>query len=129
MIYVPDTHALVWYLTADKRLGKGARAALASVDNGSAHAIIPVMVLAEVMYLEEKGRVSFDLGKLIANLQGNANYSMASLTLEMVLVAKRLPEVPELFDRMIAATALANDAVLVTRDPVFDNLKAVKTVW
>lgn len=53
VIYVPDTHALVWYLTADRRLGKGARSALASVDNGSDHAIIPVVVLAEVMYLEE----------------------------------------------------------------------------
>ena len=29
MIFVPDTHALVWYVTADKRLGKRAQAALA----------------------------------------------------------------------------------------------------
>jgi PIN domain nuclease of toxin-antitoxin system len=129
MIYVVDTHALVWYLTADKRLGKGARSALASVDNGSDHAIIPVIVLAEVMYLEEKGRIKFDLNKLMANLQGNENYSIAPLTLDVVLAAKHLPEVPELFDRMIAATAIVNDAVLVTRDPVFDELKTVKTVW
>jgi PIN domain nuclease of toxin-antitoxin system len=129
VIYVPDTHALVWYLTADRRLGNGARSAFVSVDNGPDHAIVPVMVLAEMMYLEEKGRIRIDLAKLITDLQGKENYSIASLTLEMVLAAKRLPEVPELFDRMIAATALVNDAILVTRDPVFDDLKAVKTVW
>ena len=42
MIFVPDTHALVWYVTADKRLGKHAKAALASVDEGAHQAVISV---------------------------------------------------------------------------------------
>jgi len=61
MIYVPDTHALVWYLTADKQLGKQAKAALASVDAGRHQAVIPVIVLAEIMYLEEHGRIQVKL--------------------------------------------------------------------
>jgi len=57
MIFVPDTHALVWYVTADKRLGKRAQAALASVDEGAHRAVVSILVLAKIMYLEERGRV------------------------------------------------------------------------
>jgi PIN domain nuclease of toxin-antitoxin system len=127
--YIPDTHALVWYLTADKQLGKQAKAALASVDAGSERAIIPVLVLAEIMYLEEKGRIRIKLNELVEYLQSNENYSMAPLTLSIVLAAKSLHRIPELFDRMIAATALEHDAVLLTRDSVFHNLSTVKIAW
>ena len=129
MIYVPDSHTLVWYLTADKRLGKHAKAALASVDAGANTAVISVMVLAEIMYLEEKGRIQIKLNELIKDLQANENYSIAPLTLDIVLAAKQITEVSELFDRMIAATAAANNAVLLTKDSVFRDLKTVKTTW
>lgn len=53
MTYLPDTHALIWYLTGDKRLGANAKAALARVDDGENDAIVPVLVLAEILYLIE----------------------------------------------------------------------------
>jgi PIN domain nuclease of toxin-antitoxin system len=122
-------HALVWYLTGDKRLGKAARTALASVDAGTNQAAISVMVLAEIMYLEEKHRVKVELNELLRQLRSNENYRIASMALGTLLAAKRIDEVPELFDRMIAATALEAHAVLLTRDPVFKELEAVKTEW
>lgn len=126
MIFVPDTHALVWYVTADKRIGKQAQAALASVDKGTNQALVPVVVLTEIMYLEEKRRVAIKLDELVENLRANENYSIAPLTLDTLFAAKRLAEIPELFDRAIAATALVHNAILVTRDPIFQNLK---TIW
>jgi PIN domain nuclease of toxin-antitoxin system len=129
MIYVPDTHALVWYLTADKQLGKQAKAALASVDAGRHQAVIPVIVLAEIMYLEEHGRIQVKLNVLLEYLRSIPTYTIASLTLDTVLIAKTITGVPELFDRMIVATALEHRAFLLSRDPVFRNVRDVQIVW
>jgi len=52
-----DTHAIVWYLTADSRLSAKAAAAL---DGATAlHALIhvPSVCLVELTYLVEKGRL------------------------------------------------------------------------
>ncbi len=129
MIYVPDTHALIWYLTADKQLGKQAKAALASVDAGHHHAVIPVIVLAEIMYLEERGRIKVKLDVLVEYVRSIPTYTIASLTLDTVLIARRITGVPELFDRMIVATALEHRALLLSRDPVFRDVRDVKIVW
>lgn len=129
MLYVPDTHALVWYVTADKQLGKYAKSALASVDAGKNQAVIPVIVLAEMMYLEERERIKVRLNVLIEHLRSNPNYIIAPLTLETVLLAQRIKGVPELFDRMIIATALEYNATLLTRDSVFQGVSEVKILW
>src|SRR3954466_13529841 len=52
--YVGDAHALFWYLTASPRLGPAASAAFAEADAGNARMHVPVIVLAEVFYLNEK---------------------------------------------------------------------------
>lgn len=90
MRYVPDTHALVWYVTADKQLGKHAKTALASVDAGKNQAVIPVIVLAEIMYLEERGRIKVKLATLLDYLHSNPNYIIAPLTLETILIAQKI---------------------------------------
>jgi PIN domain nuclease of toxin-antitoxin system len=129
MIYVPDTHALVWYLIADKRLGAHAKTALTLIDQGEHQGIISALVLAEIMYLEERGRIQVNLDELIANLRSNANYSIVPFDSEILRSAKKLKNVPELFDRMIAATAIYFGAILLTRDHVFSESRAIKTVW
>ncbi|MEW5720046.1 MAG: type II toxin-antitoxin system VapC family toxin [Chloroflexota bacterium] len=129
MIYVPDTHALVWYVTADKRLGKRAKAALASVDDGASQAIVSVLILAEIMYLQEHGRIQVNLKDLIARLQSNANYGVVPLDLDTVMTAEKVKQVPELFDRMILATTIKHRAALITRDSVFENTDAVEIIW
>jgi predicted nucleic acid-binding protein len=82
-----------------------------------------------MMYLEERGRIQVNLDVLIANLQSNANYSIVPFDQEILRAAKKLNQAPELFDRMIAATAIYFDAILLTRDNVFHDLRAIKTVW
>ena len=52
--YVVDTHALFWYLTASPRLGLQARRALDEGARGQAVIYVPVIVLAELYFLNEK---------------------------------------------------------------------------
>lgn len=54
MQYVLDTHALIWYLTANPRLSAAAKSAFDEIDAGKAIGIVSVMVLAEIVLLEEK---------------------------------------------------------------------------
>jgi len=50
--YVVDTHALVWFLTADSRLSDTARQALALPDS---RLLISTLVLFEIKHLSAKG--------------------------------------------------------------------------
>lgn len=54
MRYVLDTHALVWYLTGDVRLGAAAQHILTNGDN---QLIIPAIVLAEAKHIADRKRV------------------------------------------------------------------------
>lgn len=56
MRYVVDTHALVWYLTNDTRLGVGARQVL---DDPSALLVIPTIVLAEAKHISERKPIRY----------------------------------------------------------------------
>ncbi len=129
MIFVPDTHALVWYVTADQRLGTNARDALASVDTGENQAVVSVLALGEILYLEEKKKIKVRLKELVENLKRNTNYLIAPLTLEIVIESENVKNVPELFDRMMASTALIYGGILLSRDSVFQKSLKLKTLW
>ncbi len=54
MRYVVDTHALIWHLANDARLGSEARQILSAPDK---LLIIPVIVLAEAKHAADRQRV------------------------------------------------------------------------
>lgn len=54
--YIVDTHALIWYLTSDARLGKAAKAVF---DDPNSHLIIPLIALAEAAFIVEKTNAKF----------------------------------------------------------------------
>ena len=53
--YVLDTHALVWYLEANPRLGREAKRV---VDDPLSDLVLPLIALAEAAYIVEKGRTA-----------------------------------------------------------------------
>lgn len=56
--YVADAHALVWHMTNDRWLAKKAKAVLTQADQALVLVYVPTIVLAEVMYLAERGRIN-----------------------------------------------------------------------
>ncbi len=57
MDYVTDTHSLVWYFTDDPRLGdKALKAFEQTAQEGII--IIPSIVLAEIIFISKKGRIT-----------------------------------------------------------------------
>jgi predicted nucleic acid-binding protein len=50
-MFVVDTHALLWHLTEDDKLGRKAKEVLDDADRGERTIIVPTMVLAESLFI------------------------------------------------------------------------------
>jgi len=114
---VTDTQALVKFMTGKKVINDKCHQAFLSADRGESTVIIPAVVLMEVLYLFEKNRISVDLLR-IEDLLKSQNYQCEPLTLEILKSASEITDIPELHDRLIAATARHLDLPLITNDPV-----------
>jgi PIN domain nuclease of toxin-antitoxin system len=131
--YVTDTHALIWHLQNLPELSSGVRQIFSQIDGGSAIAVIPTIVLIELIYLAEKRRIPEDLLNAVLNLIGtnSANYELAPLDFSIVTSLQQISRsvVPDMPDRIIAATALALDLPLLSRDSAINNLSNVEIIW
>ncbi|MGH9798726.1 MAG: type II toxin-antitoxin system VapC family toxin, partial [Blastocatellia bacterium] len=58
---VTDTHSLIWYLEDDARLGVNASRVFDECDQGMAVIYVPTICQVEIVYLQEKGRISSGL--------------------------------------------------------------------
>ena len=83
--YVTDTHALLWYLQGSSRLSTAARQSFDDVVTGASDLVIPVIVIAELALLLEKGRAAIDLNAILETLHDLPTVSFAPLSLEVTL--------------------------------------------
>jgi PIN domain nuclease of toxin-antitoxin system len=81
----------------------------------------------EILYLFEKNRIGIDLLQ-IENLLNSKNYQLEPLTLEILKTASKINDIPELHDRVIAATAAYLGFPIITNDPVILSSRFVKTL-
>jgi PIN domain nuclease of toxin-antitoxin system len=57
---VTDTHALIWYLEDNPKLSEAANEVFEQCDRGEIVIYIPTICLVEIVYLQEKARISSD---------------------------------------------------------------------
>ena len=127
--YVPDTHALYWYLTAMSQLSRTAKACFDAAARGEARLLVPSIVLAELYYLNEKLGAPLDFPAEFKRLQAAPQITFVRFHAEDVLNFTALGAIPEMHDRMIAGVALANGCPCITRDPAITNSAVVQTIW
>lgn len=93
---------------------------------------IPVICLVEIVYLCEKGRIPAHLKvRLDDALQAaTSGLMVANLTAEIANAVTRVPRanVPDMPDRIIAATALHLGLDLISKDPKI-RAAGVNTIW
>lgn len=123
-----DTHAVLWYLEDDKRLTPAAGAAL----DAAQRILVPSICLVEIMYLVEKGRLhAAVMPRFLAELDNPATtFELAVLDLGVILSLEDISRlhIPDLPDRVIAATALHHRVPLVTRDAKI-RACGIQTIW
>lgn len=129
---VADTHTVIWYLLQSPKLSSNASAALDAVSLSVGSIYIASISLIEIIYLVEKARIpKIALERLLTTLSDlNSCLALAPLDIDVVQAVSKLSRdaVPDMPDRIIAATALHFDLPLVTCD---SKLRAtmLKTIW
>jgi PIN domain nuclease of toxin-antitoxin system len=129
---VADTHTIVWYLANDPRLSQTAMQTLDLASASGEPIYVPSICLVELTYLVEKGRLpSVARDRLIRALdEPLAPCRLVPLD-RMVADALQLvnlSEVPDMPDRVIAATAVALGVPLISRDAKI-RASTVQTLW
>ena len=123
--FVTDTQALIRFMMGQKVISEQCHQAFLSADRGETTIIIPAVVLMEILYLFEKNRIKIDLIQT-EDLLKSKNYQFEPLSLEILKTASEIKDIPELHDRLIAATARYLDIPLITNDTVIRESKFVK---
>ena len=130
-LYVTDAHALLWYLYSPEKLGRQALATFDSIESGD-HLIIPLIVVAEMIMVAEKGRIPStveSMKSIIRALQREPNCYIATLTAEDIVESAALVSIPDIFDRLIVYEAVKHNAPLITRDETIVGSGLVDTIW
>jgi PIN domain nuclease of toxin-antitoxin system len=129
---VTDTHALIWYLEDNPRLGPAARQYFDACDRGNITIYVPTICLVEIIYLQDKGRIPAELkSQLDVELQtGDSGLVLIDLTVQVTTAVARVPRdiVPDMPDRIITATALHLGLPLISWDRKIQ-LAEVETIW
>ncbi len=128
MNYVTDAHSLVWCFTEDSRLSKNALGAFEeTIEEGII--IVPSIVLAEIMFIAKKGKISLSFEETLKKIEDYDNFDIAPLDVNILKVADKIEVDMEMHDRLIVATALYFKAALITRDERIRNIGLCSTIW
>lgn len=130
--YIIDTHALIWYLTSDARLGKSAHNVLR---DPASLLILPMIALAEAMFIVEKGKTKItSVADLINDVTNDPRITIEPLTFDILQTSLTLTAIPEMHDRYIVATGLYLQALgetvrILTKDNEIVVSKLIPVVW
>jgi PIN domain nuclease of toxin-antitoxin system len=104
MKYVIDTHALVWFLEGNPRLGLNAKAILA---DSTSQLVLPAIALAEAVWIVDRGRTSIPSVVDLLNAV-NADPRIVIYPVDQTVVEQSvsLSVITEMHDRLIVATAI-----------------------
>jgi PIN domain nuclease of toxin-antitoxin system len=129
---VADTHAVIWYILDQKALSADALEAFENAAQSGDPVYVSAISFVEICYLVEKGKLSRlfadRLDKALAAM--NAVLVAILVTLDIARTVNQVPRgvVPDMPDRIIAATSLHLNLPLITRDAKIQ-ASGIKTIW
>lgn len=132
MTAVLDTHAAIWYFHRPTQLSSRALQSTRRAIERGEPLYVSVISLVETIYLVERDRLPLEaLRRLEIGLKDAASgLLLQPVDEEVAQAVHRVPRdlVPEMPDRIIAATALCLGLPLVTRDARIASA-GIKTIW
>jgi PIN domain nuclease of toxin-antitoxin system len=132
IVAIADTHAIIWYLAADRRLSKTAQLFIETTIQQDNEIGISSITLVEMVYLVEKGRITIQhLNQILVELKRpGKSFIDIPVDAEIALTLSTIQpgQIPDMPDRIIAATALKLNVPLISRDAKIQ-LSNIKTIW
>jgi len=127
--FVADTHSLVWYFTGSKKLGQKALEVFRNSLSGKSIIFIPTIVLAEIIDIIEKKRISVNYEELLDEIEKGSNFEIYPLDVNVLKTLKEIKGISELHDKIIVATAKLLEAKVITKDADIQSSNMVETIW
>lgn len=126
---VLDTHAWIWWVSDPAKLGRTAKREIQRAKKIG----IPAICCLEVATLAARNRITLDRSPLqwLHDALAVPHVDLLAIT---PAVAVKAAELPALFpgdpaDRLIAATAILESALLITKDERLHDAAIVRTAW
>jgi len=127
-----DTHTVLWYLENSKELSAFARTTIEdAMRNGRCIHVSAISVIEAVYLVERKKIPAAALQRLRSSLADpGVGLCIAPVDASVAEVLERIPRniVPDMPDRIIAATALHLGLPLITRDRRLQAV-GIQTIW
>lgn len=129
--HVIDTHALLWFLGGDPRLGSKAKAVL---QDPASQLILPAIALAEACWVLQKSRTKISAMQLLEVIDSDPRIVLYPLDRAVIQRSLRLSGIHEMHDRQIVSTALVladqgHRVHLLTRDKEILSSRLVSPIW
>jgi len=132
IVFREQYYSLIWHLEDSPRLSRKANEIFAC-ERGEIVLYVPTICLVEIVYLQEKGRISPTLKALLdAELRaGDSGLVLAYLTSRVAdaIASVSRTAIPDMPDRIIAATALALGLPLLSRDRALAVVEGLQVIW
>lgn len=122
-----DTHAVIWYITKDRRLPNNLKQLIDDTDNACCVSIVSLWEMG-IKYSLGKLDLNVDLRKIFV-LIDESGLDLLPVTGIHILTNTTLDfHHRDPFDRLIIAQAKSEDFILVSKDEMFQNYK-IKLLW
>jgi len=128
MLYVLDTHVLIWYFIGSTRLKRAVKEKIEEIRNAGGRLLVPTIVLAEALTIAERKKVAFDFPAMYDRIKTEPEFEIISFTPE-ILEEVTVLAIPEIHDRIIVATAKFYRAGILTKDKIIRGTGEVETVY
>lgn len=128
-----DTHTIIWYLSRSTKISVSAVNILDTATANNLPIFIASITLVEMIYLVERNRIpTAALQDLMQELSRvDSPFVIVPLTTEVTQSLSQIPRdvVPDMPDRVIAATAHQLQIPLVTCDHKIQACSVIQTLW
>ena len=126
-----DSHVVIWLALTPEKISPAATAAIGEVESAGAISCISVMTIYEVANAIRLGRLQPIIPHQVFLHRIRSRFKVFPVTEKIAQCAAELPAPfhGDPMDRIITATAIVENCVLITKDEQIRKAKLCKVVW
>ena len=124
-----DAHAIAWYIhePSKRRLSERALETIRSAEHDGI-IYIPTIALLEVLRLIEKGKIPLSFANVLDGLESSKRHEIVPFDTKLLRTVMTVRGL-ELHDRLIVATAILTNSILVSKDREIEAVTGINVVW